>query len=301
MAGQQILDLFVGVRVPEGQPKKCKERGLKPRFYFSALLLKVCWLLETTVKQAKDSSHIQSVDRALAILKHLARGAASVGEVAKALKIHKSTAFRLLATLEQHGFVSQEVERGKYRLGMTLVHLAATVTADLDLVRIARPICERLSESVQETVNIAVLEKTEVINIDQVIGSSAVVSMNWVGKRNPLSCTSTGKVLLAFAPNTTELLKRLEPCTKHSITNINVLEKQLVDIRKLGYGFTVEELELGLNAVAAPIWSFKGEVIAAVCISGPSYRLSQDRIPELGELTKQAGLEISEKLGFEKT
>jgi IclR family transcriptional regulator, acetate operon repressor len=256
------------------------------------------------VKQVKASNHIQSVDRSLAILQHLSRGSASVTELAEALSIHKSTAFRLLATLEQHGFVSQEAERGKYRLGMTLVHLAATVTADLDLVRIARPICEKLSESVQETVNIAVLEKTpvsettKVINIDQVIGSSAIVSMNWVGKRNPLTCTSTGKVLLAFATTRDLSLKELEPCTKYSVTKMRVLEKQLGAIRNCGYGFTVEELELGLNAVAAPIWSFKGEVIAAICISGPSYRLSKERIPIVGKLTKQAGLEISEKLGY---
>ncbi len=251
------------------------------------------------MNQAKPA-HIQSVDRSLAILEHLAKGAASVTELADILSIHKSTAFRLLATLEQHGFVSQETERGKYRLGMTLVHLAATVTADLDLVRIARPICERLSESVQETVNLAILEKNEVINIDQVIGSSAVVSMNWIGKRNPLSCTSTGKVLLAFLPDAKQFLKRLEPCTPHSVINAEVLEAQLEDIRERGYGFTVEELELGLNAVAAPIWSFKNEVVAAVCISGPSYRLSTARIPELGELTKQAGLDISKKLGKDK-
>jgi DNA-binding IclR family transcriptional regulator len=79
---------------------------------------------------------------------------------------------------------------------------------------------------------------------------------------------------------------------------MNVLEKQLGNIRKNGYGFTLEELELGLNAVAAPIWSFKGEVVAAICISGPSYRLGKECIPELGELTKQAGLEISRKLGY---
>jgi IclR family transcriptional regulator, acetate operon repressor len=253
---------------------------------------------ETTVTRAKNTSQIQSVDRSLTILEHLSKGAGSVSEVAKALKIHKSTAFRLLATLEQHGFVSQEAERGKYRLGMTLVHLAATVTADLDLVKLARPVCEKLSEQVQETVNLAVLEHNAVINIDQVIGSTSIVSVNWVGKRNPLTCTSTGKVLLAFTANTKDILKNLEPCTKHSITKMNILEKQLDDIRQKGYGFTLEELELGLNAVAAPIWSFKGEVVAAICISGPSYRLSKERIPELGELTKQAGLEISRKLGY---
>jgi IclR family transcriptional regulator, acetate operon repressor len=260
----------------------------------------------TTVKQAQAKQAIQSVDRSLAILEHLASGPASVSEVGESLGIHKSTAFRLLATLEQRGFVSQEEERGKYRLGMTLVHLAASVTADLDLVRLARPICEQLSERVQETVNLAVLEKSfvlaksRVINIDQVIGSSAIVSMNWVGKRNPLSCTSTGKVLLAFLPDARSYLGKLEPCTQHSITKATLLEKQLGDIRKHGYSFTIEELELGLSAVAAPVWSSTNEVIAAVCISGPSYRITKERISELGELTKKAGLEISGKLGWQR-
>jgi IclR family transcriptional regulator, acetate operon repressor len=253
---------------------------------------------KATVTATSERAAIQSVDRSLAILERLSGGPQSVGEVAEALGIHKSTAFRLLTTLETKGFVTQEVERGKYRLGMTLVHLAATVTADLDLVRLARPVCEALSATAQETVNLAVLEQHEVINLDQVIGSSAVISMNWVGKRNPISCTSTGKVLLAFAANVHEVVRKLEPCTKHSLTNMKILEKQLADIRKLGYGFTTEELELGLNAVAAPIWSFKAEVVAAVCISGPSYRLGKERIPQLGELAKQAGLEISEQLGF---
>jgi IclR family transcriptional regulator, acetate operon repressor len=253
----------------------------------------------TNAKQ--DKAAIQSVDRSLAILEHLSSGPQSVTELAHTLGIHKSTAFRLLATLETRGFVSQESERGKYRLGMKLVHLATSVTADLDLIRLARPICEELSEATQETVNIAVLEGNEVINLDQVIGSSAIVSMNWTGKRHPPSCTSTGKVLLAFLSDAKKYLRKLEPCTDHSITNIKHFQEQLEDIRVNGYGFTTEELELGLSAVAAPVWSAKNEVIAAVCVSGPSYRMTKERIPELGELTKKAGLEISEKLGFKKS
>lgn len=250
------------------------------------------------MKQAKTTNQIQSVDRALAILGQLAKGAASVSEVAQAQGIHKSTAFRLLATLEQHGFVSQEAERGKYRLGMTLVSLASRVTGHLELIGLARPICEELGERVQETVNLAVLENSEVVNIDQVLGSSAVVSVNWLGKRNPLHCTSTGKVLLAFNQQARNDLKRLEPCTVNSVTSLDVLNEQLGMIRKAGYSFTVEELEPGLNAVAAPIWSFTGDVTAALCISGPSYRLGPERLPELGELTKASALAISAKLGY---
>jgi IclR family transcriptional regulator, acetate operon repressor len=248
----------------------------------------------------QDSSVLQSVDRALLILEQLSKGPSSVTELGDALGLHKSTAFRLLATLEQRGFVTQEADRGKYRLGRMLVHLAAAVRLDLDLIQLARPICERLSLTTQETVNIAVLEKHEVVNIDQVIGSSGVVSINWVGRRNPVVCTSTGKVLLAFLPEVERqrITKKLEPCTEHSIQDLNVLSQQLQDIRQTGYGYTLEELELGLNAVAAPIWSFKGEAIASLCVSGPSYRVSKERIAELGELTKQAGLEVSERLGY---
>lgn len=242
-----------------------------------------------------ESSLLQSVDRALSILEFLAKGPSSVTEIGDALGIHKSTAFRMLATLEQKGFVTQEAERGKYRLGRTLVYLAEAVNVDSDLLQASRPVCKWLSEVTQETVNIAVLEKQEVVNIDQVIGSSGVVSMNWVGMRNPLSCTSTGKVLLAFSePQQVSLL----PCTQYSIRDLNIFKKQLEDIRQHGYGFSLEELELGLNAVAAPIFSSQGKSIASICISGPSYRVTQERIPELGELTKQAGLEISQRLGY---
>jgi DNA-binding IclR family transcriptional regulator len=219
----------------------------------------------------------------------------SVTEIGDALDIHKSTAFRMLATLEQKGFVTQEEERGKYRLGRMLVYLAEAVNIDTDLLHASRPVCKWLSEVTQETVNVAVLEKHEVVNIDQVIGSSGVVSNNWVGKRNPLSCTSTGKVLVAFALRKSV---SLDKCTEHSIDDLYAFHKQLEDIRQKGYGFTLEELELGLNAVAAPIYSMAGTAIAALSVSGPSYRVTKERIPELGELTKQAGLEISQKLGY---
>ena len=247
-----------------------------------------------------ESSLLQSVDRALTILELLSKGPSSVTEIGDALGIHKSTAFRILATLEQKGFVTQDEERGKYRLGRMLVYLASTITADLDLIKLAKPVSERLSELTQETVNIAVLEKQEVVNIDQVIGTSGVVSYNWVGKRNPVSCTSTGKVLLAFSSETERqrLVKKFEPCTAHSIQDAQALIKQLEDIRQIGYGYTLEELELGLNAVAAPIFTFSGEVVAALSVSGPSYRVTKERIASLGQKTKEAGLEISQRLGY---
>ena len=141
---------------------------------------------------------VQSVDRALVILEVLARaGAAGVTEIAAELGVHKSTAFRLVATLEAHRLVEQVDDRGKYRLGVGVLRLAGATTARLDVVQEARSVCRRLAADTGETVNVAVLSESSALYLDQVAGSSALQSHNWVGQRIPLHATSNGKVLLA--------------------------------------------------------------------------------------------------------
>ena len=141
---------------------------------------------------------VQSVDRALTILGILARlGEAGVTEIAGELGVHKSTAFRLVATLERHGMVEQNEERGKYRLGVGVLRLAGATTARLDVVQEARPICRKLAADSGETVNIAVLSDRSALYLDQVAGQSALQSHNWVGQHIPLHATSNGKVLLS--------------------------------------------------------------------------------------------------------
>ncbi|MET0237538.1 MAG: helix-turn-helix domain-containing protein, partial [Kibdelosporangium sp.] len=126
---------------------------------------------------------VQSVDRALAILDILAlRGEAGVTEIAAELEVHKSTAFRLVATLESHGLVEQTEDRGKYRLGVGLLRLAGATTARLDVVQEARSICRKLAADTNETVNVAVLADHSALYLDQVAGSSALQSHNWVGQ-----------------------------------------------------------------------------------------------------------------------
>ena len=245
---------------------------------------------------------VQSVDRALAILEIMERdGWVGVTMLAQELQIHKSTAFRLLATLEQRGMVEQHLETQKYRLGFALVRLAGAVRAGLDLTRSARPVCEWLSEQTGETVNIAVLEGGEVVNIDQVNLSSSVVSVDWLGRRTGLHVTSTGKVFLAFMPDRVrdEFLRAgLAQLTSSTITDERHLRAQLAAIRERGWSVTEQELELGLNAVAAPIHGADGSVLATVCVSGPVFRLTAERMDEVGALTADAGRSISRRLGF---
>ncbi|MEU4092120.1 IclR family transcriptional regulator [Streptomyces sp. NPDC026673] len=246
---------------------------------------------------------MQSVDRAISVLEILAqRGEAGVSEVAAEIEVHKSTAFRLLGALEARGLVEQAGERGKYRLGFGIVRLAGAVTGRIDITQQGRPVCERLAEEVGETVNIAVMEKHFAINLYQVRGPAAVTAHNWVGQLTPLHATSSGKILLAHLPaaRRAELLTDtgLEKLTPHTLTSRTKLEKNLAEARERGYAWTLEELEIGLHAMAAPVRSRDGEVIAAVSASGPSYRFTEERMHALAPLLVAGAAEISHRMGY---
>ncbi len=245
---------------------------------------------------------VQSVDRALTVLQFLARdGELGITDIAAGLGVHKSTAFRLVATLENHELVQQHSERGKYRLGAGLVRLAGASTARLDLVQESRPVCSRLAATVGETVNIAVLSGHGALYLEQVAGSSALQLHNWVGQRIPLHATSNGKVLLAHVPaEAVEELTgpSLRRFCERTITDLDALRAELDVVRRRGYATAIDELEVGLTAVAAPIVGATGAVVASVSASGPSFRLSEDRLAEVAMQVKDAAAEISHRLGW---
>jgi DNA-binding IclR family transcriptional regulator len=248
------------------------------------------------------ASQIQSVDRALGLLELLARlGEAGVTELAKELNVHKSTAFRLVIALENRQFVEQVSERGKYRLGFGIVRLAGAVSAHIDLPRASRPVCERLATEVGETVNVAVLDGGAAVNIMQAHGSAAVTARNWVGARTALHASSSGKVLLAWASeeeSASVLANKLRQYTKHTITSEDALRAELATTRARGWASTNEELEVGLNSLAAPIRGGGGSVVAAVSIAGPSYRLTVDSFNTVAGHLVPGAHEISSRIGY---
>jgi DNA-binding IclR family transcriptional regulator len=248
------------------------------------------------------ANQVQSVDRALTILDILARhGEFGVTEIAARLDVHKSTAFRLLGALEQHRLVEQLGERGKYRLGFGIVRLAGATTARLDLARESQPICRRLADEINETVNVAVMDEDAAVNISQEQGSATVTVQNWIGKRTPLHATSSGKALLAWADAdalAAVLEAGLERYTSGTITDPAALRAELGRIRQRGWADTTEELEAGLNAIAVPIRGADGSVVAAVSASGPSYRLGAKSFPEIAKKIQGAAGEISSRLGY---
>jgi DNA-binding IclR family transcriptional regulator len=251
----------------------------------------------------RRSPSVQSVDRAITVMEFLSRrGWSGVTEVSRELNIHKSTAYRLLTTLRDRGLVEQDAASEKYRLGFGLVLLARTVSADLDILRCARPVCERLSELTRETVTIAVLEGDDAVVIHQSISRASALSVDWMGRHTPLHATAAGKIFLLHMPEDQRLRVLEEPLerfTDNTIVDPASLKDHVREIGDAGYAYTVEELETGLSAVGAPIRSTDGAVVGAVSVSGPAFRLPTDALPGIGELSKRAATEISRCLGFQ--
>ena len=250
---------------------------------------------------ANAPSGVQSVERALTILEILARaGEDGVTQIAAELGVHKSTAFRLLAALENSGLVEQVADRGKYRLGMGILRLAGATTARLDVVQEARPICRALATATGETVNVAVLAGGSALYVDQVAGGSSLQAHNWVGQHIPLHATSNGKVLLSELPET-ELAATLGTLAAHTgstITTRKILRTQLAEVREQGYAVAVDELEEGLTAVAAPVRNAHGDVVASLSVSGPTFRLGDAQVAAMLPDLLESAAEISRRLGW---
>ena len=226
------------------------------------------------------SSGPQSVDRALQVLELLADwGSGGVSEVAAAIGVHKSTAFRLLGALEARELVEQTNDR-KYRLGFGLLRLARRVNVELELTDQARPITEELAKGLGESINVAVLREHYVVNVVQSRGEASVASQNWIGQLTPLHATSSGKVLLAHAPDDVVALamKSLTKVTPYTLTQPGLLAAQLERVRRDGYAQTNEEMSRGACSVAVPIRHREGAVIAALGVVVPTLKRDKARL-----------------------
>lgn len=252
---------------------------------------------------ASGSGGVQSVDRAITVLEILARrGSAGVSEVALDIGVHKSTAFRLLSALENRGLVQQASDRGKYQLGFGILRLASAIPGGLDVVQQARPTLEDLAADFGETVNLAVIRAHFAVNLAQVRGPAAVSAQNWIGELTPLHATSSGKILLAYHDRITQqsLLDEagLTRYTEHTITSRERFQQQLDAARADGYARTLEEYEIGLNAIATAVRDHGGHVVAAVSVSGPAFRLDQKRMDAIRANLMAASARISSALGY---
>lgn len=253
------------------------------------------------VMRNANEGTVQSVDRAVSILELLARdGTLGITDLARELGVHKSTASRLVSALERRGLVEQVELRGGYRLGSAILRLAGATDARLDLAQEARPICRRLAAEVGETVNLAVISAGQALYVDQASAAGNLSGYNWVGQRIPLHATSNGKVLLSemAADDVADLVAELVPYTPATVTDAARLREQLAQVHADGYAVAVDELDMGLTALAAPVRDAQGHIAASLSVSGPTFRLSADTWDDMLGPLRAAAAELSTRLGY---
>ncbi len=257
----------------------------------------------------KDPKRVQSLERALNILEVMAQEGAhiSVSGLASKVNLKVSTVHRLLTTLMHQGYVEQDTNTSKYRLGLKLLELGNASLYYHDVRSIARPYMEALVDECNETVNLVVLDETEVVYIDQVESKNMVIVKMFaqVGNRGPVYCTASGKCLLAYLPESKleEILGKIKlvKYTNETIVDTNYLRKELAIIREEGHSFDWGEMEEHVRCVAVPIFDRTGGVVSSISISGPANRIASYYIKnELTEYAKDTANKISRKLGYKK-
>lgn len=247
---------------------------------------------------------IQSLDRGLQILEFIAQHDQPVrlAELSGLLGIEKSSAHRLAATLADRGYVRQDSETLGYVLCDKVFELASSLASHRNVQEYARKYLCRLARETGETAHLAVPGDKSVVLVDHEFGSNPVaVTTRW-GSNEPLYCTALGKAILAGKSNAElkELLGpgRLKRYTKNTITSISELAKQCRQVEKEQVAFDLEEFNEGMNCLAGPIYDFRGQVVAAIGISGPVERVTDDTIKTLAECIRQCSQDLSAELGY---
>jgi len=259
------------------------------------------------LRKEKSDYLIQSVSHALDLLEQFRDEVDELGvtELSKRLKLHKNNIFRLLATLESRGYIEQNKITENYRLGIKTLELGQTFIRQLGLLRQSRPVLESVAKACNETTYVAILKDFYSIYLDAVETDMTVRVVTRVGSRLPAYCSAAGKVQIAYMKED-ELdnyirNNEFKAYTKNTITDGDVLRKQLKQVAEQGFAIDDEELDAGVKCVSAPIRDYTRRIVGAVSISGPSIRFSNERMEkELIPLVISAAAEISSKFGFHK-
>jgi IclR family KDG regulon transcriptional repressor len=245
----------------------------------------------------------RTVERALDILLCFSRNepVLTLTQIAERVELHKSTVHRLLATLENKRFVQRDEGNGSYRLGIRMIELCFSALKKSNLIEQALPYMHRLSAEHRETVDLAILEGADVVYL-QVIESPLRMKIAAApGEHLPAFCTATGKAFLAYLSEAE--VKRIfkqgvQKYTEHTNLSFSALTEDLRVTRERGYAISAEEYEDSINSVAAPILDLHQHPIAAIAMVGPAFRLSSERMVELGQAVKETTNAIAQEIGL---
>src|SRR5262249_28339801 len=251
----------------------------------------------------RQRAGVQSLGRAFAILEEIARHREGIGlaELSKLVGLHNSTTFPLAKTMVSLGYIRQERESKRYRVGRPLFALAASALDEIEMVNLATPILEDLSRETGESGHFAVRMGDSVVVIARTSGAGAFQLADRVGVVRPAPCTAPGKIMLAsLRPDQlARFLERteLKPSTTKSITDPAVLMRDIAEIRRSAIAFDDGEFNPEVRCVAVPVYHFTGEVIGALGISGPIWRMNDELVQSRAKLVQSAASRLSIEFG----
>ena len=246
------------------------------------------------------------LDKALDLLECLADGQArSIAQLSAATELHKASIYRLVATLERRGYLSRRGDRQGYAAGPSLLALSRLFVANTSLLAVARPILLRLHEELGETVNLAVPDRDQVRYLDIVESDHGLRMSADVGATGPLYCTSLGRAILGTmqpdrARDALARQERHKP-TPRTLDSVADLMEELRATRERGYAIDDEETEVGARCVGVAIRDGDGSAIAGLSVSGPSWRMPDDKLPRLGRTLQEAARAIEREAGYRPT
>lgn len=239
---------------------------------------------------------VRAVDRALDILLCFTRKESlSLTEIAGEVELHKSTVHRLMTTLEEKGFVSRDASTEKYRLGIKIWELSAHLSNTDDPALLLLPSMEKLRDELDETVSLYVLDGRERLRIQAVQSNQAIRRVAPIGARLPLYVGASSKILVAFAESDEQQALLRHPTWPPAAASESYLQ-QLSEVRTLGYATSVEEREPGAAAVSAPIFDRAQRLVAALAVSGPSNRLTVEKMKEQAPLLMETARRMGKML-----
>ena len=251
----------------------------------------------------RQRSGVQSLGRAFSILEEVARHRDGIGlaELSKQVGLHNSTAFHLAKTMVSLGYIRQERDTKRYRVGRPLFALAASALDEIEMVNLATPIMEDLSRETGESSHFAVRMGDAVVVIARTSGPGAFQLTDRVGVVRPAHCTALGKIILAaLRPDQLKrFLERVElkPSTKKSITEPAALLREIAEIRRNAIAFDDGEFNPEVRCVAVPVYNFTGDVIGALGISGPVWRMSDQVLQSRAKIVQAAATRLSNEFG----
>ena len=246
---------------------------------------------------------VQSLGRAFAILEEVARHREGIGlaELSKLVGLHNSTTFHLAKTMVSLGYLRQERDSKRYRVGRPLFALAASALDEIEMVNVATPVLEELSRETGESGHFAVRMGDAVVVIARTSGPGAFQLTDRVGVVRPAHCTALGKIILAsLRPDQLKrFLERVDmkPSTDKSITDVAALLREIAEIKRSGIAFDDGEFNPEVRCVAVPVTDFTGQIIGALGISGPIWRLSDQALQGHAKIVQAAANRLSAEFG----